>query len=139
MYMYMPLYSYMYMYEHSIALWQVCCIHVLYLHQYVMVSATSLSHSFSISPYFLHSPSPSLPPSLPFPSPSPSPLSPPQLRGCLPVPEHIRPAGQAGGGLRQGSEGEPDPGEHRGEVKHTWKVGVVKWVWSGWSHDCSSD
>ena len=81
-YMYMPLYSYMYMYEYSIALWQVCCIHVLYVHQYVMVSATSLSHSFSISPYFLYPPSlslplpsisPSLPSSLPPLPPSPPP------------------------------------------------------------------
>ena len=94
--MYMPLYSYMYMYECSIALWQVCCIHVLYMHQYVMVSATSLSHSFSISPYFLCPPSLSLPPPPPFLPPSP-PSFPPSR--CLPVPEHIQPTGQAGGGL----------------------------------------
>ena len=128
--MYMPLYSYMYMYEHSIALWQVCCIHVLYVHQYVMVSATSLSHSFSISPYFLYPPSLSLPPSLHLPIHPFLPLAPPSLppSRCLPVPEHIQPAGQAGGGLRQGSKGDPDPGEHRGEVKHIWKVGGVRMV-----------
>ena len=34
--------------------------------------------------------------------------------GRVPVPEHLRSPGEAGSGLRQEAQGEPDPGQYRG-------------------------